>query len=743
VDDTSGARRRRDTGVSTVVVIRPRFVFEVIGWVLLALVTLIVISRSRHVLQLVLLAMVLAMLLRAPINTLDRRLAHWAAITIVVMASIASVVGLLALGSVQLSQEVDVVGDAVTERIESVDPQSALGRFLVEGRVSERIEDHLDDLPSQVVVGSPDPADGARLGLEALLVVVLVLYAVLNGPGLARVVLGGDRPWWWAPCVRDGVASGASQVRRLLVVATISGFVGLGVVSLFGLPGTAVLAIWIGVWALVPIFGPIVGYAPAVVLASLDGWPNAIGLALLASLIASASWYADRHVYSWDVRSTGRRTGPFGLTVALVVGLQFGWVAGPLVAIFLMAAAVSTLAAVADRHRPRETESPTDVLVENDGASASTSVSRWRHLDFRSAAIATAIAVIVVVAIALVVDLSPVPAWIVIGVVLAMSLDPLVGWLVDHTALGRGAAIGAVVVGLFAIVVAMLVFAVPSIVDSVGDLDDELPRIAADLEHLPLIGDELAERGVADRLQTTLEEAPDRLASDTGPLERALRSVGDVLVATFWVMLITVTGLIDGGRVRDGLRSLLPVDRRRRFERVGTIVSDVVVRYAVGSVVIAAIAGTAVFTIAVVGGVALAPLLGLWAALSNFIPQVGGFLGGAPLVVLALTTGTTKGLIVLVVYLIYLQIENRVIQPVIVSKAVDISPFVAMVGVLVGGAAAGVVGAVLVTPLIGVAKSLHREYSSAFAAGSSDDDELSPEASAPKGPGRGQATRRG
>ena len=141
---------------------------------------------------------------------------------------------------------------------------------------------------------------------------------------------------------------------------------------------------------------------------------------------------------------------------------------------------------------------------------------------------------------------------------------------------------------------------------------------------------------------------------------------------------------------------------------------------------IAAIAGTAVFTIALVGGVPLAPLLGLWAAMSNFIPQVGGFLGGAPLVVLALTTGTSKGLIILAVYLVYMQIENRIIQPVIVSKAVDIPPFVAMVAVLVGGAAAGVVGAVLVTPLVGVAKSL-----------------FSPAASAPKGPGRGRAARRG
>ena len=105
----------------------------------------------------------------------------------------------------------------------------------------------------------------------------------------------------------------------------------------------------------------------------------------------------------------------------------------------------------------------------------------------------------------------------------------------------------------------------------------------------------------------------------------------------------------------------------------------------------------------------LAPLIGLWAGLTNFIPQVGGYLGAVPLLVLALTTGTTKGLIILVVYVMYMQLENRVIQPVIVSKAVNIPPFVAMVSVLIASAAAGVVGAILVTPLIAVAVSLRHE----------------------------------
>jgi predicted PurR-regulated permease PerM len=701
-------------------------VLQVLGWVLLGLITLIVIDRSRHVLELVLVAVVLAMLLRGPIEALSRNVPRWAAITVVVLGTIAVVAGLLALGTIQLRQEVDAVGDSVTQRMEDVDPDSAIGEFLVEARVAERIEEHLDRLPTQVIIGSPDPADGARLGLEALLVIVLALYGLANGPRLLRPLLSADRSTIrWARYVNDGIAAGASQVRRLLTIATISGLVGLATAIAFDLPGTSVLALWTGVWATVPIFGPIVGYAPLVVLASLEGRPQAAVVIAVAGSVAVASWYADRHVYTRRVGAAGVRVGPFGLTVALVIGLRFGWLTGPLVAIFLMTVVVSTLAAYARRPIPA---APDDDADADAGTAAPTPVAnddRSRRfvlgrLEVRSALRATAIVVIVVAGLALILDLSPVPVWILIGVTLSIALEPLVEWVERRTPLGRGSSIAVVVVGLLAVVTATLLLAVPSVAQSMRDLDDQLPRIAADLERLPLVGDELAERGIAERLQTTLEDAPDRLASDTGPLEGALRSVGDGLVATFWILLITVTALIDGRRARLGLRSLTAADRRSRFDRVDSIVGRVVARYAVGSVVIAAIAGTAAFTIAFVADVPLAPLLGLWAALTNFIPQIGGYLGAAPLVVLGLTTGTTKGLIVLVVYLTYMQIENRVIQPIIVSKAVDIPPFVAMVAVLVGSAAAGVVGAVLVTPIVAVAKTLYTEFREAQPDGDPD-----------------------
>jgi predicted PurR-regulated permease PerM len=686
-------------GDDRAVVIRPRFAWEAVGWVVVGLVAVIVLDRSRHVLALVLVAVTLAALLRGPIVALDRRLPRWAAITTAVLGSIAAVGALLVLGTIQLREQIDAVNAAVSDRIGAVDPDSSIGEFLAEARVADRVAERLDQLPSQVLIGSPAALDGARLVTEALLVIVLAVYALVNGPRLLRPLSGDDAPWWSA-AVREGVGAGAAQVRRLLVIVVVSGLLGWLVATVFGLPGQGVLGIWVGVWSAVPIFGPVVGYAPLIVVASLDGSGRAVAVAAVAALAAVASWYIDRRIAP-RVAEPLPRLGPFGIAVALVVGLQFGWMTGPLVAVFVIASVVSVVPVLA-ASRSRRRNGMVDGGVSTAG-------HVWSRLALRPSARATAIVVTAVAAIAFVVDISPVPVWLVVGVTLAVALDPLVAWIDDRTPLGRGAGVAIVIVGLLAVVTVMLVLAVPSVADSVRDLDDELPAIAADLEQLPLVGDELAERGVAEQIQISLEELPDRLASERSPIEGTLRSIGDGLLATFWILLIAVTGLVDGGRVRDGLRSLFPPERRSQVDQVDSTVRRVIARYAVGSVVVAAIAGSAVFVIALSAGIPLAPLLGLWAFMTNFIPQVGGYLGGAPLVVMALTLGVTKGLIVAALYVVYLQIENRVIQPIIVSKAVDIAPFVAMVAVLIGAAAAGVVGAVLVTPLVAVVKSLHGE----------------------------------
>ena len=103
----------------------------------------------------------------------------------------------------------------------------------------------------------------------------------------------------------------------------------------------------------------------------------------------------------------------------------------------------------------------------------------------------------------------------------------------------------------------------------------------------------------------------------------------------------------------------------------------------------------------------LAPIAGLWSMLTNFIPQIGGFLGGSFFVLLALTKSPLTALVAAAVFLGYQQFENNVVQPAVVGSAVNLTPPATMLAALIGGAAAGVPGALVATPLMGAAKALY------------------------------------
>ncbi len=131
-----------------------------------------------------------------------------------------------------------------------------------------------------------------------------------------------------------------------------------------------------------------------------------------------------------------------------------------------------------------------------------------------------------------------------------------------------------------------------------------------------------------------------------------------------------------------------------------------IARYFAGSITVALLNGTVVMATGLILGVPLALLAGIWAAITNMIPQIGGFLGGSFFVVLAFSQGALTGVIALVVFLAYQQLENHVIQPTVIGRAVHLTPPTTMLAALIGGAAGGVPGALVATPLIGAAKSV-------------------------------------
>lgn len=330
-------------------------------------------------------------------------------------------------------------------------------------------------------------------------------------------------------------------------------------------------------------------------------------------------------------------------------------------------------------------------------------------LDWRSlAALAVAVSGLVLV-FGLARSVPRTLAALAVGTILTLGLDPLVSRLSARTGGRRGLALGAVLGGFLLAVTLVGVLLVPPAARQARDLGDDLPRVLADLGELPLVGESIVDAGVPERLERSIEELPDRLLGEDTPLLQVGQRAADGLLAVTVTVLFVVTLLLDGQRLLRGLRRLVPVRHRERGDRLAEVTYRVVGKYVAGSLLVAVVAGLCNLIAGLTLGVPLAPLLALWVMVWNLVPQIGGALGGIPFVLFGFTQGAGTGLACAVYFLVYQQIENNILGPLLVGQAVKLSPPATMTAALVGVSAGGVVGALLAVPMLGAAKAIYLE----------------------------------
>lgn len=294
---------------------------------------------------------------------------------------------------------------------------------------------------------------------------------------------------------------------------------------------------------------------------------------------------------------------------------------------------------------------------------------------------------------------------IAVGVLLGVALTPVVSAVQRRWGVTRGGAAMTVGGGLGVFFAAVVLLVAPPAVDQASTFSRELPATVRDVYSWPVLGPRLERADAAGQVADVIDRLPARLDDDT------LAELGERLLGGFFsavVVMITALGvLVDGERVVLRVRAVVPLAHQTRVDEVGRIVYQTFGSYFAGSLLVAVLNGLVVLTLGLILGVPLAPIAGLWAILTNFIPQIGGFLGGSFFVVLALTQSPLIALIAAVLFVGYQQLENNVIGPAIVGSAVNLTPPATMLAALVGGAAAGVPGALVATPLIGAAKALY------------------------------------
>ncbi|MGI8984291.1 MAG: AI-2E family transporter [Acidimicrobiales bacterium] len=301
-----------------------------------------------------------------------------------------------------------------------------------------------------------------------------------------------------------------------------------------------------------------------------------------------------------------------------------------------------------------------------------------------------------------------------VGTLLALALDPLVGTVTRWCGGRRTAAVAAVMVGLLVVAVGALALLIPPAIDQGRDLSRETDRVVGQIEQLPVIGDDLRRAGTADAIRRAINSLPDRLAGEDTPLVDAARTAADGLLVAGFTLMVTVSLLLDGERLLRGARRLVPERRLARADRLGRLAYETFGKYVAGSLLVAAIAGMAILSVGLVLGVPLTPLLAVWVAVFDLVPQIGGAAGGIPFVALGFSKSATTGVVCAVFFVLYLQFENHILSPLVVGRSVKLSPPATMTAALVGVSAGGVVGALLAVPVTAAAKAAYVELRGAM-----------------------------
>ena len=337
-----------------------------------------------------------------------------------------------------------------------------------------------------------------------------------------------------------------------------------------------------------------------------------------------------------------------------------------------------------------------------------------RLVYFRPRAILVVLGIILaaIVMIEIVQSARGVLIWIFVAIFLALALNPAVEWLLAHGIARRGVAVSITMIGAIALIAALAATIVPTIVSQVNDFVDAVPDYVEDLSagRGPL-GFLEREYQITDRVRDALSEAG--ASGVLGLSDTALavtKGVVTAVIATVTITFLTLFMLLEGPAWMERIYSLLPEERQPRWRGIGQDIYRTIGGYVTGNLAISFIAGVVSTAVFLALGIPYALALGLVVAILDLIPLAGATIAAILVTTVAFLDSTTSGIIVLVFFIVYQQLENHVLQPVVYGRTVQLSPLAVLIAVLIGAELAGVVGALAAIPVAGTIQVILQDW---------------------------------
>lgn len=289
-----------------------------------------------------------------------------------------------------------------------------------------------------------------------------------------------------------------------------------------------------------------------------------------------------------------------------------------------------------------------------------------------------------------------------VSLILASALDPWVDYMQKHK-IPRGFGILIIYLVALFVIAGTVYLIIPPIAIEVKNLSKDFPmyweKLSSSVDNFRTYSDS---HGWTENIQQSLDE----LQSNVGALSGAAGGIFNTafaflggIVSVFIIAVLTFYLTVEEHAMKRVLRSLVPVKYQPYVTHLVNRIQEKIGMWLRGQLILSLI----IFLLSWFGltilGVKYALVLALFAGLTELIPYLGPFIGAVPAIFIALTQTPALALGVLVVYLIIQQLENHVIVPKVMQKAVGLNPIITIVSMMIGFKLAGVLGIVIAIPV--------------------------------------------
>src|SRR3989338_7190489 len=289
-------------------------------------------------------------------------------------------------------------------------------------------------------------------------------------------------------------------------------------------------------------------------------------------------------------------------------------------------------------------------------------------------------------------------ALLFISIIVASALTPWVDWWQRYR-IPRSVGVIIIYVVVFFVFSAMIFLLIPPLVEQIRALAINLPNIYG----RAVLGLQQLQNGVdidtAATLQSALDNLGSSLAKATTSIFTALNSIFGGLIQLMVVLVISFYLIVQENGLKKFLRSVTPAKYQPYLMQLINRINIKIGQWFRAQLLLMLV----IFALTYLGlwalGMNYVLVLALCAGLTEIIPYIGTIIGAVPAIFLAFTVSPTMGFLVLLLYVVIQQLENNILVPTIMRKAVGLNPIVSILVILVGAKIFGIIGAVLSIPV--------------------------------------------